>query len=98
MKKPVVLKVLSALLAVGSVPFLGTYGAYLWSLWRVWLSEHTVPNTARSIGIISGADGPTAIFITVGARMEIYLLLGGILLAGALGLFLWAGKLGKKQG
>lgn len=96
MKKTTILKIGSALLCAASALFFGIYGAYRWALWRV---EHPAVGTANSIGIIGGADGPTAIFVTVwdtvGEPMEVYLLIGALLLAGAVGLFLWAGKISK---
>lgn len=95
MKKPILLRALSAALALASVPFWWVYGAYRWAAWRV---NHPAPEMASSIGIIGGADGPTAIFITARAEMEVYLLLGAALLAGAAGLWHLAKKHGKKQG
>lgn len=93
MKKTIVLKLLSALFCAASALFFGIYGAYQWALWRV---AHPVPGEASSIGIISGSDGPTAIFVTVGP-MEVYLAAGAAFLAGALGLFLWARNIGKRS-
>ena len=94
-KRPILLTILSGLLALGSVPFLWIYGAYRWALWR---GEHPLGDTASSLAIIGGADGPTAIWVSVPLRMEGYLLLGAVLLAGAAGLFLLGGRIGKKQG
>lgn len=92
MKKTTVMKLCSALLCAASALFFWIYGAYRWALWRV---EHPAPGTAGAIAVIGGADGPTAIFVTVGRAMEVYLLIGAALLAGAVGLFLWARKIGK---
>ena len=94
MKKPALLRALSAALALASLPFLWTYGAYRWAVWRV---GHPAPGTVSSIAVIGGADGPTAIFVSVGARMGLYLLLGAALLAGAAGLFLWARRITQKN-
>jgi len=96
MQKTTILKVCSALLAGVAALFFAVYGAFRWALWRV---DHPVPNGASSIGIIGGADGPTAIFVTAGPGMgmTIYLLLGAALLTGAAGLFLWARRISKKQ-
>lgn len=54
---------------------------------------------AASIGIIGGADGPTAIFIA-GKWGSLALLpwLGCLLAVGAAGLWLLARRIGKKQG
>lgn len=103
MKKTTVLKIGSGLLCAGSALFFGIYGAYRWALWRV---GHPAPGTASSIGIIGGADGPTAVFIAsgstdsvlaaIGSSMEFYLVGGAALLAGAVGLFLWARKISKR--
>lgn len=105
MKKQTLLKAASALLALGSVPFLWVYGAYRWAMWK---ADHPSPGEMSSIaiisraenslGVIGGADGPTAIFVSVGAKMEVYLLLGAVLLAAAAGLWHLARKYGKKQG
>ncbi len=107
MKKQTLLKIGSALLALASVPLLWTYGAYRLAVWRV---DHPAPDRQSSIsvitgakeisgvGIIGGADGPTAIFVTAKMQMEVYLLLGAVLLAGAAGLWYLARKLRKKQG
>lgn len=94
MKKPPLLRALSAALALASIPFLWTYGAYRWAMWRV---DHPTPGTASSVAVIGGADGPTAIFVSAAARMELYLLLGAALLAGAAGLFLWARRITRKN-
>lgn len=104
MKKTTVMKLCSALLCAASLLFFGIYGAYRWALWRV---GHPAPNTASSIGIIGGADGPTAVFIassspdsvlaTIGGSMEVYLAIGAALLAAAAGLFLWARSIGKRS-
>jgi len=95
MKKPVILKLCSALMAGTAALFFAIYGAFRWAVFR---AANPVPDGASSIGIIGGADGPTAVFVTGGLDMGVYLWLGGALLAGALGLFLWARRLGKKQG
>ena len=103
MKKTTVMKIFSALLCAGSALFFWIYGAYRWALWRV---GHPAPGTASSIGIIGGADGPTAVFITsspdtvlatIGGSMEFYLVTGAAMLAGAVGLFLWARKISKRS-
>lgn len=104
MKKTIVLKIGSGLLCAGSALFFWIYGAYRWALWRV---GHPAPGTASSIGIIGGADGPTAVFIApssspdtvlavIGGSMEFYLVGGAAMLAGALGLFLWARRISKR--
>ena len=107
MKKQTLLKLASTLLALASVPFLWVYGAYRWAVWRV---DHPAPGEVSSISVITGekehsgvaiiggADGPTAIFVTVRMKMEVYLLLGAALLAGAAGLWYLVKKRGKKQG
>ena len=95
MKKSLVLKIAAGLTAAASVPFLWVYGAYRWAIWR---TEHPTPHEVSSLAIIGGADGPTAIFITARMQMELYLLLGAALLAGAAGLWLLAQKSGKKRG
>ena len=103
MKKTTVLRIFSALLCAASALFFWIYGAYRWALWRV---DHPAPGTASSIGIIGGADGPTAVFVSpistsdsifavIGGRMESYLVGGVVLLAGAVGLFLWARRISK---
>ena len=107
MKKTILFQAFSAALALASAPFLWVYGSYRWALWR---AAHPAPGTAssfsviagektaNSIAIIGGADGPTAIFVTVRMKMEVYLLLGAALLAGAAGLWYLVKKRGKKQG
>lgn len=86
------MKLCSALLAGAAALFFAVYGAFRWAVFR---AAHPVPGGASSIGVIGGADGPTAIFVTAGPGMEIYLLLGAALLAGAAGLFLWARRITK---
>lgn len=54
------LTVSAVLTAVGVVGLLGRRIMLFWQLLRL----HAVPTGAASVGIIGGADGPTAIFVT----------------------------------
>lgn len=105
MKKQTLLKAASVLLALGSVPFLWVYGAYRWAVWKVnhpspgeMSSIAVISGAENSLGVIGGADGPTGIFVTVGSPMEVHLVIGLALLAGAAALWHLARKHGKKQG
>lgn len=49
------------------------------------LSGSRTPESSASIGIIGGADGPTAVFVTGGASMYIIMALGGVIIGGVIG-------------
>lgn len=94
MKKSVLLlKTTSALAAAGAAACLAVPLLLQLSLG---FTLHSINKGA--VAVIGGADGPTAIFVTVRMKMEVYLLLGAALLAGAAGLWYLVKKRGKKQG
>lgn len=48
----------------------------------------TTSENGASIGIIGGADGPTAIFVSGGTDLYIIIALGGVILGGVIGFFI----------
>lgn len=62
------------------------------------LTIHSTNQAGASVGVIGGADGPTAIFIAGGPDLAVLPWLGCLLAAGATGLWFSARYLGKKQG
>ncbi len=88
----ILLKVAAALSAIAAVFCLGISAAFRWALRR---AVHPAPDGASSIGVIGGADGPTAIFVTGGLGLD---WLGGLLAAAAIVLWFLARHLRKQQG
>lgn len=92
----ILLYLLSGALALGGCFCLAVFGRFRWALWQ---AAYPALGEASSIGIIGGADGPTAIFVTAGGGFGpgSLLPLGGLLLAAGAGLFLLVRHLRKRR-
>lgn len=98
------LKIIAGVMAVAAVACFAMPAVVKWTLRHSsrQITVHGEINGAHgSVGVIGGADGPTAIFITTKQGgfpiNDSPPVVGGVLAAGAAGLWLWARRLSRKK-
>ena len=87
--KQKLLKIFFLALSVISGGWLAWYGAVMWMISRTTASSAILTQSeAKSLDIIGGADGPTAVFVTYTRNPDWDLILvGAMLVAGLVGLW-----------
>lgn len=104
-KRVLLLKIIAGVMAIASAACFAMPAVVKWALLHnshnVTISENE-NGSVSSIGVIGGADGPTAIFIATKSGRGFPIndsppVVGGFLAAGAVALWLWAKKLSRKK-